>query len=76
MMIEFLADAAAVARRGAVVIAAESRAAVAARGRFVMAVSGGATPWAMLRALADEEVQWPSVHVLPGGRADRPGGRS
>ena len=76
MMIECLADAAAVARRGAAVIAAESRAAVAARGRFVMAVSGGTTPWAMLRALADEEVQWPSVHVLQVDERIRPGRRS
>ena len=64
MQIEVLADADAVARRAAAVIAAEARAAVAARGRFVMAVSGGRTPWVMLRALADEEVPWPSVHVL------------
>ncbi len=78
MMIEVLADAAAVARGAAAIIAAESRAAVAVRGRFVMAVSGGTTPWAMLRALADEEVQWPSVHVFqvderiaPAGDPDR-----
>ena len=64
MMIEVLADDAAVARRAAAVIAAECRAAVAARRRFVMAVSGGTTPWAMFRALADEEVHWPSVHVF------------
>ena len=43
-----------------------------------MAVSGGKTPWAMLRALADEEVPWPSVHVFqvderiaPAGDPDR-----
>ena len=39
------------------------RAAVAARGRFVMPVSGGHTPRHMLRALADEAVPWESVHV-------------
>jgi len=78
MQIEVLADADAAARRAAAVIAAEARAAVAARGRFVMAVSGGRTPWVMLRALADEEVPWPSVHVLqideriaPAGDPDR-----
>jgi 6-phosphogluconolactonase len=78
MRIEVLADADAVARRAAAVIAAEARQAVAARSRFVMAVSGGHTPWIMLRALADEDVPWSSVHVFqvdervaPEGDADR-----
>ena len=38
MQIEVLADDAAVARRGAAVIAADARAAVAARGRFCLAL--------------------------------------
>jgi 6-phosphogluconolactonase len=78
MTIDVLADADAVARKAAAVITAEARAAVAARGRFVLAVSGGRTPWAMLRALADEDVPWPSVHILqideriaPAGHPDR-----
>jgi 6-phosphogluconolactonase len=62
--IDVLADAAAVARRAAVLVAAEARAAVAARGRFVAAFSGGHTPWQMLRALADEEVPWAAVQVV------------
>ena len=52
--------------------------AVAARGRFVMAVSGGRTPWQMLRALAGEDVPWKDVHVVqvdervaPAGDPDR-----
>jgi len=44
--------------------AAEARAAVAARGRFIVAFSGGHTPWQMLRALADEEIPWAGVHVV------------
>jgi 6-phosphogluconolactonase len=51
---------------------------VAARGRFIVAVSGGKTPWAMLRALANEDVPWSGVHVVqvderiaPAGHADR-----
>jgi 6-phosphogluconolactonase len=64
MQIEILPDADAVARTAAGMIAAEARAAAAARGRFVVALSGGQTPRAMLRALAGEEVPWPSVHVL------------
>ena len=53
----------AAAKGAAAVIAAEARAAVAARGRFVMAVSGGHTPWQMLRAMAAEDVPWKDVHV-------------
>jgi 6-phosphogluconolactonase len=78
MRIEALADADAVARAGAEVSAAEARAAVAARGRFVMAVSGGRTPWSMLRALAEHDLPWASVHVVqvdervaPAGHPDR-----
>ena len=44
MKIEILPDADTVAREAAKFIAAEARAAVAERGRFVMAVSGGHTP--------------------------------
>ena len=73
-----LADADAVAKAAAKLIAAEARAAVAARGRFVVAVSGGRTPWLMLRALAGEDVPWQSVHVVqvdervaPAGDPDR-----
>jgi 6-phosphogluconolactonase len=75
---KILPDADAVAKEAAKVIAAEARAAVAARGRFVMAVSGGHTPWQMLRALAYESVPWESMHVVqvderiaPAGSADR-----
>ncbi len=53
----------AAARGAAAVIASEARAAVAARGRFVMAVSGGHTPWQMLRAMTAEDVPWRAVHV-------------
>jgi 6-phosphogluconolactonase len=64
MKIEVLTDSDAVARKAAEVIAAEASAAVAARGRFIMAISGGRTPWQMLRALADEPVPWKQVHVV------------
>src|SRR5258705_1204274 len=76
--IEALADADAVARAGAAFTAAEARAAVAARGRFIVAFSGGRTPWQMLRALADEPMPWDRVHVVqvdervaPAGDPDR-----
>jgi 6-phosphogluconolactonase len=53
-----------VARQAAAIIADAARAAAASRGRFTMAVSGGHTPWLMLRALADDEVPWQHVHVF------------
>jgi 6-phosphogluconolactonase len=62
--IEALTNDDAVARAGAILTAGEARAAVVARGRFVMAVSGGRTPWKMLRALADEPMPWSEVHVV------------
>ena len=69
-------DSAACAAAGA--IATEARAAVAARGRFVMAVSGGRTPWIMMRALADEDLPWDKVDIVqvdervaPAGDKDR-----
>ena len=62
--IEVLASAGLVAQAAAKLIAAEARASVATRGRFIMAVSGGRTPWQMLRALANEEVSWRNVHVV------------
>ena len=51
------------ARKAAEAIAADARASVLARGLFVMAVSGGHTPWQMLRALAKEDVPWENLHV-------------
>jgi 6-phosphogluconolactonase len=64
MNIEILMDADAVAKKAAAIIAAEARAAVAARGRFSLAVSGGRTPWQMLRVLASEDVPWSSVEIV------------
>jgi len=78
MQIETLANAAAVAQRAAKFIAQQARAAVQARGRFVFAVSGGHTPWQMLRLLASEDLPWQAVHlfqvderIAPAGDPDR-----
>jgi 6-phosphogluconolactonase len=78
MKIERLSDADAVARAGAAFTTVEAHAAVAARGRFIMAISGGRTPWTMLRVLADEPMPWADVHVVqvderiaPDGDPDR-----
>jgi len=53
-----------VARKAAAIIAVDARAAVSSRGRFIMAVSGGHTPWLMLGALTDQQIPWESVHVV------------
>ena len=78
MELEVLPDADAVAARAASFVATEAQAAVEARGRFTLAVSGGRTPWAMLRRLATEDVPWHAVSVVqvdervaPDGDPDR-----
>ena len=78
MKVEVLDDAPAVASKAAAIIAAEARDAVVERGSFLMAVSGGHTPWQMLRALAGEKVPWEQVQVFqvdervaPPGDPDR-----
>ena len=78
MKLEVLSDVDSVARHAAEIIAGEARAAVQARGRFTVAISGGRTPWVMLRALSSLDVPWEGVHVLqvderiaPAGHADR-----
>jgi 6-phosphogluconolactonase len=67
-----------IAGEAAAIIAADARAAVPSRGRFVMAASGGRTPWLMLRVLASEQLPWDHVHVVqvderlaPAGDRDR-----
>ena len=59
-------------------MAALAREAVAARGRFLVAVSGGHSPWRMLEALAAEDVPWRDVQIFqidervaPAGDPDR-----
>jgi 6-phosphogluconolactonase len=71
-------DEGVVAGNAAAIIADAARAAVTSRGRFSMAVSGGHTPWLMLRTLAADELPWRQVHVFqvderlaPEGDPDR-----
>lgn len=78
MKTQIFPDAYAVSKAAAALIAKEARDAVSARGRFVMAVSGGKTPWQMLRDLSTEDMPWSDVHVLqvderiaPAGDPDR-----
>src|SRR5437667_5335841 len=79
MNIEVLTDSGSVAQRAVSIIAEEAWEAVTARGFFVMGVSGGHTPWLMLRGLATAGIiPWPAVHfvqvderVAPMGHLDR-----
>ena len=78
MKIDVLPDADAVALRAAKFIADAARDAIAARGTFAFAVSGGRTPWQMLRVLGALAMPWESTHlfqvderVAPHGGADR-----
>src|SRR5580698_4344446 len=61
--LQTLADPDAVARAGAEFVAERARAAVAARGSFHFAVSGGHTPWAMFAELASVTVPWDATVI-------------
>ena len=61
---EVFDSAADAAEEAAKFIATEARAAVDARGRFILALSGGHSPAQMLRALASQDVPWEGVHVV------------
>ncbi len=74
MIIEVFETADLVARQAATIVAQEARAAVDARGRFIMAVSGGTTPWQMLRALASERVPWDAVQIVQADERVAPAG--
>jgi 6-phosphogluconolactonase len=77
-VLEVLPDREAVARRAADVVGQAAREAIAARGRFTFAVSGGRSPWEMFGELADEDVPWDLVRIwqvderiAPHGDPDR-----
>ena len=78
MNFEVLANAGSVAERAVSIIVESAWEAIADHGSFVMAVSGGHTPWLMLRRLADAFIPWRAVHlvqvderVAPAGHTDR-----
>src|SRR4029450_9821887 len=78
MDVKVLPDADGVAAQAASLLAKAARDGVAKRQRFTLAVSGGHTPWQMLRALANEDVPWGRMHVFqvderiaPPGDPDR-----
>jgi len=62
--IEVFADDRGASRRAAEAIAAAGREAVAARGEFTLALSGGKTPWGMIGLLGDmEEMPWEQTRI-------------
>ena len=61
---EVLPSAEAVAQHAAGYIAREARMAIAARDRFLLATSGGSTPWRMLELLATEDLPWSKLHLF------------
>jgi 6-phosphogluconolactonase len=61
---EVLADAEAAARRGAELIAEAARQAIADRGSFSLAVSGGHAPWRMFELLGAEAIDWGAVVIF------------
>ena len=61
--LEVVADPAAVAQRGAEVIADRARSAVDDRGAFSLAVSGGHTPVAMFAALGELDLPWDAISI-------------
>jgi 6-phosphogluconolactonase len=63
--LEVAGDERAAARRAAELIAAAGVAAVAERGYFSLAMSGGRSPWAMLAILGDlEEMPWGETELF------------
>lgn len=78
MEIRVLDDGAAVAKAGAQFVIDAAERAIAARGRFLLAVSGGKTPWVMMAELARASVDWSKWHlfqvderIAPAGDPDR-----
>lgn len=63
--IEVLPDDNAASQRGAELIAAAGQEAVAARGEFSLALSGGRTPWRMIALLGDvEAMPWEQTRIF------------
>jgi 6-phosphogluconolactonase len=78
LRLEDFESAAEAAARGAGLIAEAARAAVAERGAFALAISGGRTPLPMFERLGEEEVPWLKTRIFqvdervaPNGDDDR-----
>jgi 6-phosphogluconolactonase len=72
--LQVLADADAVARRGAELIAEASRASARERGHFAMAASGGREPWVMFGRLEDHDIPWQLTEIFQADERIAPAG--
>ena len=75
---EVLPDPEAAARRGAELIAQAAGSAIADKGSFALAVSGGHAPWRMFELLGEQGLDWPRIElfqvderIAPEGDDDR-----
>jgi 6-phosphogluconolactonase len=57
-------SAADVATAGAAFIDARAKEAIGERGQFTIALSGGSTPWVMLRELARHDLPWEQIRIF------------
>ena len=78
MVTKPVADAEAAAQEAARVIEMTAQAAIAERGKFDFAVSGGHTPWRMLEILSEGSLQWSKTslfqvdeRIAPTGSTER-----
>ncbi len=72
-MIRVLEDAAAVAREACDLVIAAAQEAVAKRGRFTLALSGGSTPKALYKLLAEHpELPWANIELYFGDERSVP----
>ena len=65
-MLQICEDAAEVSRRAAVLVVAAAEQAVAAEGRFTVALAGGETPRRLYRQLVSAPLDWTRIHFFWG----------
>lgn len=64
--VEILADAEQLIQRATELVVAAAQSAVAERGKFTIALSGGSTPKPLYESLATQDLPWSQVHVFWG----------
>ena len=75
MQIEIVPDGEQPRTEGSPVDRCRGAAAVSARGRFVLAVSGGKNPWVMFGLLAKENLPWDKIAIIQVDERVAPGRR-
>ncbi|MEM6613647.1 MAG: 6-phosphogluconolactonase, partial [Cyanobacteria bacterium P01_C01_bin.72] len=64
--IEVLADKPALIKRSRELVLSRLQEAIATRGRFTIALSGGSTPKPLYESLAEESLPWSKIHIFWG----------